>query len=233
MGLNRIKIVQAIIDKIDAKRYLEIGVHNGGCFLTIKARRKFGVDPHFQIPKVHKRQAFRRDYRNLFNQYIEKTSDEFFSVDKTIVHKKFDVVFIDGLHTYGQTLRDVENSLEALNPGGAIVMHDCLPPHEAASLAAPSLEEAHRINPPGWNGEWCGDVWKTILYLRCFRKDVSACVFDCDKGIGVVVKRKNSSDFTLSKEKIDELTYSELLKNKETFIGLRSEETFAQFLNTF
>ena len=53
------------------------------------------------------------------------TSDTFFSqIEKAL---KFDVIFIDGLHTYYQCQKDVVNSLNHLNNNGVIFIHDLLP----------------------------------------------------------------------------------------------------------
>ena len=50
-------------------------------------------------------------------------SDDFFKTSKD----KFDVIFIDGLHTYDQVRRDVINSIKHLKEGGYIALHDMLP----------------------------------------------------------------------------------------------------------
>ena len=54
---------------------------------------------------------------------IRTTSDEFFKNNK----EKFDLIFLDGLHTYHQTIKDINNSLRNLNSNGIIIIHDCLP----------------------------------------------------------------------------------------------------------
>ena len=41
--------------------------------------------------------------------------------------KKFDVIFIDGLHEYYQIRKDVINSLKYLDKNGYIVIHDLFP----------------------------------------------------------------------------------------------------------
>jgi len=77
--------------------------------------------------------------KNLYNvcaKYHECTSDDYFARKKST--DRLDVVFIDGLCAYGQSLKDVINSLDNLNESGVIVMHDCNPPHEAAALPLPS-----------------------------------------------------------------------------------------------
>ena len=41
--------------------------------------------------------------------------------------KKFDIIFIDGLHHYEQVIVDINNALSVLNDNGHILVHDCLP----------------------------------------------------------------------------------------------------------
>ena len=52
------------------------------------------------------------------------TSDAFFAQNK----ERFDCIFIDGLHTLEQSLKDFYNAWEVLNKGGAVVFHDTNPP---------------------------------------------------------------------------------------------------------
>ena len=47
--MDKIDIIQNLIDAQGAKIYLEIGVGNGQCFLQIKASRKIGVDIKFSL----------------------------------------------------------------------------------------------------------------------------------------------------------------------------------------
>ena len=57
------------------------------------------------------------------------TSDEFFDFLRTNeFDRKYDVIFIDGLHKSYQVKKDILNSLQFLNPKGYIVLHDCNPP---------------------------------------------------------------------------------------------------------
>ncbi|TAG85607.1 MAG: class I SAM-dependent methyltransferase, partial [Oscillatoriales cyanobacterium] len=124
--------------------------------------------------------------------------------------ERFDVAFIDGLHTYEQSLQDVLNTLDNLNENGVIVMHDCKPPHVLAACPAQSLQAAIDMNVPGWDGNWCGDVWKTICDLRSNRKDLRVFVLDCDFGLGIVMKGKPDIDLNLSKDELDKMTYEDV-----------------------
>ena len=49
------------------------------------------------------------------------TSDKFFKDNE-----KFDIIFIDGLHTFEQTIKDIDNSIKFLRDKGVILIHDCL-----------------------------------------------------------------------------------------------------------
>lgn len=104
--MNRTDIIQTLINKIDAKSYLEIGISAGDNWKKIKCDRKLSVDPE-PLSKADR----------------VLTSDEFFKENE----EKFDVIFIDGLHHADQVYRDIQNSLNVLNDGGYIVCHDLNP----------------------------------------------------------------------------------------------------------
>jgi predicted O-methyltransferase YrrM len=104
--MGRTEFIQSIIDRIEAKSYLEIGTQYGYNFDKIKCQKKVGVDP--------------KEYDR---EYLKMTSNEFFNQNKDT----FDVIFIDGLHHSDQVIEDVENALMCLNDKGVIVCHDCNP----------------------------------------------------------------------------------------------------------
>jgi len=102
----RSEIINILIKKINAKKYLEIGVYDGNNFRLINCDNKIGVDPDVSSAATH---------------YLP--SDEFFLHNK----EKFDVVFIDGLHYAEQVYKDIVNSLEVLDDNGFVVCHDMNP----------------------------------------------------------------------------------------------------------
>src|SRR5687768_4789642 len=140
---ERIKIIQSLIQATRARNYLEIGVNNGACFLRLKAAHKMAVDPVFKISTGRKLKYFVKNAANFNNHYFEQTSDDFFASESEMlkVHQP-KVIFVDGLHTYEQSLRDVINGLAHLQRGGVILMHDCNPPTEAAAYPADSIDHA-------------------------------------------------------------------------------------------
>lgn len=229
--MKRTEVIQRILDKKNTPgTYLEIGVHSGNNFFPIKARQKIAVDPHFTFPARRKiRWAFKNP-SNFNARYFEITSDDYFASTKHSC--QLDVVFIDGLHAYKQSLVDVNNSLKCLKEGGVIIMHDCSPPNEASAYPADSFDHAASLNLPGWTKEWCGDAWKTICYLRSNRKDLNIFVLDCDYGLGIITRGESTSSLNLSEQDIDKMTYSEFSQNRKELINLKDESYLFEFLKT-
>jgi len=220
---NRVNVIQEIIDRKKAKTYLEIGVRAGDAFLKIKATHKLGVDPNFVISPTKKFRYYFKNPYNLFNKYFDMESDTFFVQEKLRLSEHgLDVVFIDGLHTFSQSLKDVQNALRYLNNNGVIVLHDCNPLSEAAAFPAVSIDEVQKINPPGFDGIWNGDVWKTIVYLRSTRKDLRVFVLDCDFGLGIITKKRPENMLNYSADAVCNLSYSDLEKERQSLINLKN-----------
>ncbi len=228
--MNKIEIVQRIIDRKKARTYLEIGVYQGDNFFPIKAKRKIAVDPKFGFSRKYRIKWILKNVHNFKAKYYEFSSDGFFSSISSI--DRFDVVFIDGLHTYRQSLRDTINSLGNLNENGIIVLHDCNPPNQVAAYPAESLDAAAALKLPGWNGEWCGEVWKTICYLRSQMRDLRVFVLDCDFGLGMVMKGAPDNLLNLSEEVLNKMTYEDLLRERRDLLNLKDESYLFEFLET-
>jgi len=111
--MNRRDIIQKIINQLRARNYIEIGVKKGKIFLEIRARKKIAVDPQFEIGTKRKIKSWSKNFSNIFNEYYEMTSDRFFEMhsNRLTKLKGLNVAFIDGLHTYKQSLKDVQNCL--------------------------------------------------------------------------------------------------------------------------
>jgi hypothetical protein len=229
--MNRTEILQQIINAIKAKYYLEIGVSRGDVFFPIRAKRKFAVDPAFRFYKRDKLQSMIKNPCNVQNRYFEMTSDEFFQTKASQVFGKgLDIAFVDGLHTYQQCLRDVDSCLKWLNKNGIIIIHDCNPQSAATAYPAVNIEHARSLHPPGWTGEWCGDVWKAIVQLRSCYKNLRVFVLDTDYGVGVVTRDTPESMLQLTQENIENLTYDDLVKNRADFLNLKHENMLPDFL---
>ena len=153
-------------------------------FNQIKCDKKIGVDP-------------------VSGGNIRKTSDNFFLENK----EKFDLIFIDGLHHYGQVKKDIANSLDCLNDGGIILMHDCMP------------RDYYYQAVPRCQYEWNGDTWKAFLEFRSKQNVDSYCCY-ADQGIGVILKRKNTNKLELDIKNYKKFSFNDYAKNYQKYLNL-------------
>ncbi len=219
--MNRLDVIQALMRQKNLKNYLEIGVENGHIFFRIKSTFKIAVDPKFIFDASRRfGKAIINPY-NLNNQYFEKTSDDFFAQDAQRVFsaKKLQLALVDGMHEYQFALRDVENALNYMDDDGVIIMHDCNP---QTAGAAGRFED--------WEvGEWNGDVWRTIIHLRSQRPDLNVFVLDVDQGLGIVTKKTPESTVAFKPAQIENLTYDELVQNREQWLNLKPADYFYEY----
>lgn len=243
--MDRIEAISALIHHLHAETYLEIGVELGRVFLSIRARRKIGVDPCNQFYKSMfshglkwelRRSILAGKWNKLLGRekplFFEMTSDEFFGRKPDLFSEhKIDIALVDGEHTYEQAYKDVENCLRFLAPAGVILMHDCRPGTSAQAVPAKSLQEAAYINKADrtWEGFWCGDVWKAVVRLRTHR-DLEVFVLDCDMGLGVVTQGKPDSVLSFSPEEIADMSYTDLKKDRTVLLNLKPEGYFYEFI---
>jgi SAM-dependent methyltransferase len=185
---QHLELLNYLIQARGYKSYLEIGVADGNNFRGIAIERKVGVDPGSSGPNIY-----------------QMTSDDFFQTNR----ETFDIVFIDGLHWWDQVLRDVENALNCLNPGGVIVMHDCMPQTE---------EQQFREIPAG---AWNGDVWKAAAYIRMHADNVHFCVIDMDWGCGILTPNSTQQLYTPARP-IEMMDWDFYQKNKKELLNVKS-----------
>lgn len=157
-------IINKIIDGKDNIKYLEIGVDEGHTFDNVQATLKHGVDPYGGSQNITHRMS----------------SQEFFTFNKYFWKNTYDVIFIDALHLADIILKEVEECLSILNPGGVILFHDVVPVKESAQIICErdynnflkekiNLQENKSFNEYcnqyGWVG-YNGDCWKVMAHLR-------------------------------------------------------------------
>ena len=96
--------------------------------------------------------------------YHATTSDQFF-YHRIEASATFDVVFIDGLHTFEQTLRDLLNALRHTHERSVIMIDDVKPISYAASL--PNQEDARALRKATGDEDkrWMGDVFKLVFFI--------------------------------------------------------------------
>ncbi|MGB3483280.1 MAG: class I SAM-dependent methyltransferase [Mycobacterium sp.] len=228
-GVNRIRAVQRALEGRSAPVYLEIGVSRGQAFQRIDADVKIAVDPAFKLSERARELA---DSKGRATHYFETTSDAFFESESEFLERHpIDVALIDGLHTYEQVVRDVENTVRHLHEDGVIFLHDCNPPFALAGRRAESWDDfmAQQKGPLAI-GIWNGDVWKAIVHLRSTRPDLLVGVLKCDQGVGFVRKGTPDSTLSYSAEQVDALTYADLKADRVRLLNLKSPRYLDEFL---
>ena len=228
-GLNRIRAVQRALSGRVNPVYLEIGVARGQAFQRISADMKIAVDPAFKLSERTRELA---DAKARETHYFETTSDAFFQDQTAFLEQHpIDVALIDGLHTYGQVVRDVEKTLRHLRDDGVIFLHDCNPPFALAARPAASWDEfIAQQSGRLVIGVWNGDVWKAIVHLRSTRHDLLVGVFKCDQGVGFVRKGTPESPLSYSVEQVEALTYADLKADRERLLNLKPPRYLGKFL---
>ena len=179
--IKRWDLIQYLHSVYKFNSYLEIGCDDNQLFSRININEKIGVDP-----------VSGGNYRG--------KSDEFFLNNE----KKFDLIFIDGLHVYHQVKKDILNSLKFLKKDGFILVHDCLP----RSLSAQAV--------PRFRSVWNGDVWKAIVEFRTYQNlEIFTCL--ADEGISIIQKKNNSQLLKIEKN-FTELKFKDFYYNYNEYM---------------
>ena len=192
--MKRFDIINNYISKYNYQSYLEVGVQWGTNFKEIKCPYKLSVDPD-----------------GTGAAHLVMTSDKFFEC----YTQKWDCIFIDGLHKEAQVDRDIQNSLNVLNPNGTIILHDCNP-----------IAEKHQLET--WDGScaWNGSVWRSIVKLRATRPDLDIFTIDTDYGCGIIRKGNQT---LISLPTI--FTYQDLERNRKEWLNLKTPQEFLDNLS--
>ena len=180
-------IINHVVQTIGARSYLEIGVSDGTNLRHLSdALEKWGVDPQPQIEGV-----------KACTTFVPSTSDGFFERN----NRRFDVVFVDGLHYANQACRDI---LNAARVARVVIAHDASP-----------FTEAMQIVPP-IQGEWTGDVWKAIARIRAEGTHLVRTV-DTDYGVAVILPNRGTGDEVRD---LPHEAWIDLQQHRQTLLGL-------------
>ena len=201
--ITRTEIINKLFEKYGFKTYLEIGVRvPAENFDKINAEFKESVDPN---PIGDCTYITKSD--NFFNNYVGD--------------KKYDVIFVDGLHTEEQSYKDVKNAINHLNTNGFIVMHDCNPPTE---YHIRSYEEYLATR-----GQWNGTVFRGFIKLKNELQDWNCFVIDEDFGCGILTKRI-SSPIKSTYHDVNNISWNTFDKNRKELLQLTTFEEYVNLL---
>lgn len=152
--------MQRILDLYESPRYLEIGLYEGQTFRSVDAAVKVAVDPKFAFDLDAARSAEPE------SQFHEVTSDEYFG--SVAPGEQFEVIFLDGLHTFEQTLRDFTNAVSFLSRHGVILIDDVTPISHLSALPDERRFQELRQMLGVESGAWMGDVFRLVYFLDTF-----------------------------------------------------------------
>jgi len=215
--MNHPERINALAGLNAARSYLEIGVNRGGTFRSVNVRSKVAVDPVFLF-----------DYQKLGTEHVkfhEVTSDYYFS---NIVQpeEKFDLIFLDGLHTFEQTYRDFCASLAHAHDKTIWIIDDVAPVSWASSSKEQHQLSARLVRRLTMDKRqhWMGDVFKCVLAIHDFFPQFSYATFS---GHGqTVIWKQTRQDFEPtwnSLEKISRLTYWDYVSVKPSHFNVLEE----------
>lgn len=133
-------LINYVNNKCDTKNMvmIEIGSYAGESteMFTSNFKKVISIDPFlndYDVNDVTCEYMQLTEVYNIFNkkmskyenfEHIRKTSDDAINELKNM---KVDLIYIDGLHTYEQVKKDIENYLPLINDGGFICGHDYHP----------------------------------------------------------------------------------------------------------
>lgn len=197
---SRTDIIQEIIVRIGAESYLEIGYGDGENFAAIQCADKWSVDPG--------------DFGFRLAEPTHRMASDWFFEENT---RKFDVIFIDGLHLAEQVERDLEHALDALNPGGVVLCHDM----------NPTTEEMQRI--PRVQMDWTGDGWKAWVALRVARPNLAMAVVDTDFGVGLILPGAKPGPTIKDPSTLDG-TWTGLSRHRQEWLNLLCPQDAREFV---
>jgi hypothetical protein len=133
-------------DLVAGRRYLEVGVRKGETFFGIDMPEKDAVAPVFAFPEAKRNQPGCR--------FFEITSDAFFSSKEA--RRDYDVVFLDGLHTFEQILRDFCATLSSVSERPIILLDDTVPSDIYSAERSPDRARKLRALAGAPGASWQG-----------------------------------------------------------------------------
>jgi hypothetical protein len=212
----------ALAKHLGARRYLEIGVSSGGTFRDIEIAERTGVDPKFAFNT--------NEFTNEFTRFVETTSDEFFV--KEPLFPPYDIVFVDGLHTFEQVLRDFSNAILHTQRRSVIIFDDTVPSDVYSSIPDQTSALFFRKRADGSNNDksWHGDVFKIVFYIHDFWPSLNYRTIAGSGNPQTIVWRSNNvsrQPLLNNLEKISRLTYFDLREYSSVLQTTTEDEAIA------
>ena len=143
---------------LGATRYVEIGVNKGVTFHAVAIAQRTAVDPKFALNPI--------EFQDANTQFFEVTSDDYFQRLASDVAP--DIYFLDGLHTFEQTLRDFNNCVVHSHSRTVWLIDDTHPVDVYSTLTNSKRTMLFRHETGNKGLAWHGDVFKLVCYIHDF-----------------------------------------------------------------
>jgi hypothetical protein len=157
--------INYLASKLTPKNYLEIGVAKGRTFFHVDIQRKVAVDPKFRF----RYSPLQSDSVRFF----EIPSDRFFA--QHAGNEKFDFIFLDGMHTFEQTFRDLCNSFFHCHDRTLWMIDDTYPCDIYSAMTNQKEALQARKRAGGQRLDWHGDVFKIVFAIHDFFPSLNYC----------------------------------------------------------
>ena len=223
---NALERINYLAGTYAARHYLEIGLGSVKRFQAVHIPLKVGTHmpermiPACQEPGTH---------------YLPVSSDAFFTAFKASKEEAvntlkremepplFDLILIDGLHTFAQSLRDFENSLTCAHADTLFILQGSVPcdPYSALPDRQESLTRRREAGLPG--RAWHGDVFKTVLAIHDRYPRYSYCTIAAGRPHTIIWQAGASARkprFASLKE-IEALDYTGMLRHADLMMPIK------------
>lgn len=199
-----------------ARSYLEIGVSEGSTFFGVQIPNKTAVDPRFRFDVVARRAAG-QDFHAI-------PSDAFFTMPE---HKarRFDVIFLDGLHTFEQTFRDFCALSGNAHDDTIWIIDDVYPIDVYSALRNPKDAAFYRKEKGRPGASWHGDVYKVVLAIHDFFPNFCLRTFSAGGNRQTVLIRRPRAGFAPVLGNLEAISRADYfwMRENEAFFGLLPE----------
>lgn len=200
-----------------AQSYLEVGVSAGKTFSKVQIEKKVAVDPKFKFDQS------KYDSTKVF--FYEMESDRFF-VEFASKHGPFDLIFLDGLHTFEQTFRDFCFSLNFSHKRTIWLIDDTLPNNWVEAQPNTKMVGGVRTIFKTGGTLWMGDVYKTIFAIHDFFPQFSYASFTGHTQTVLWLETRDQFKPTWnSLKKISGIGFNQFLKWKDSHLNLGDPQT--------
>jgi hypothetical protein len=212
-------------------RYLEVGVETGFTFFEVSAAAKTAVDPTFMFDLEEAKQV------EPTSQFFPTTSDDYFRNHWN--SQVFDLIFLDGLHTWEQTYRDFCNALLLTHERSIILLDDIFPSDVFScnrdQVEAVMMRQFMTSDP---SNAWHGDTYKVIPMIQAFHPLLSYCTIITDGNPQALVWRSPRPSIaslippSMGALNIPALDYLWFLRNQDCYNVMNEDEALALVIDS-